>query len=96
LILYGEDSTKPQPSHRRAEAKLKSRVVSDMEASATLVGQVGFVSLAIPAGKPGEVILPVRGGTEAFAAWSDEPISKHTRVVVVEDRSGRSVTVSPL
>lgn len=41
-------------------------------------------------------MLQVRGGTEAFAAWSDEPIPKHTRVVVIEDRSGRSVTVAPV
>jgi hypothetical protein len=57
---------------------------------------VGYVSLAIPADGPGEVMLPVRGGTEAFAAWSDEPVAKHTRVVVIEDRSGRSVTVTPV
>jgi len=70
--------------------------VSDTDASASLIGQVGYVSLAIPAGGPGEVMLPVRGGTEAFAAWSDEPIPKHTRVAVVESRSGRSVTVTPV
>jgi hypothetical protein len=57
---------------------------------------VGYVSLPIPAGGPGEVMLSVRGGTEAFAAWAEEPIAKHTRVVVVEDRSGRSVTVTPM
>ena len=66
------------------------------EGSTSLVGVVGYVTVPIPAGKPGEVMLGVRGGTEAFAAWSDEPIAKHTRVVVVEDRSGRSVTVTPL
>ncbi len=70
--------------------------MSDAEGSSTLIGQVGFVSLAIPVGGPGEVMLPVRGGTEAFAAWSDEPIPKHARVVVVENRSGRSVTVAPV
>ena len=60
------------------------------------MGQVGYVSLAIPVDGPGEVMLSVRGGTEAFAAWADEPIAKHTRVVVIEDRSGRSVTVTPV
>jgi membrane-bound ClpP family serine protease len=64
--------------------------------STSLIGEVGYVTVPIPAGKPGEVMLGVRGGTEAFAAWSDEPIAKHSRVVVVEDRSGRSVTVTPL
>jgi hypothetical protein len=61
-----------------------------------MVGEVGYVSIPIPAGGFGEVILPVRGGTEAFAAWSDAPIAKHTRVVVIDDRSGRSVTVTPV
>jgi membrane-bound ClpP family serine protease len=62
----------------------------------SLVGQVGYVSIPIPEDGPGEVMLSVRGGTEAFAAWSEEPIAKHKRVVVVEDRSGRSVTVTPM
>jgi hypothetical protein len=61
-----------------------------------MVGEVGYVSIPIPAGGLGEVMLPVRGGTEAFAAWSDAPIAKHTRVVVIDDRSGRSVTVTPV
>lgn len=78
------------------DTAIDSIEVNDTDAGATLIGQVGFVSLAIPVGKPGEVMLSVRGGTEAFAAWSDEAISKHTRVVVVEDRSGRSVTVTPV
>ena len=65
------------------------------DAGASLIGQVGYVSLPIPAGGLGEVMLSVRGGTEAFAAWSDTPIAKHARVVVIEDRSGRSVTVAP-
>jgi hypothetical protein len=40
------------------------------------------------------VLLPVRGGSEAFAAWSDEPIPRHSRVVVVEAISARSVFVT--
>jgi len=63
---------------------------------AGLVGQVGYVTVPIPAGGPGEVMVSVRGGTEAFAAFADEAIAKHTRVVVIEDRSGRSVTVTPM
>jgi hypothetical protein len=62
----------------------------------SLIGEVGYVSVPIPAGKPGEVMLAVRGGTEAFAAWCDEPVAKHARVVVVDERSARSVTVTPL
>ncbi|MEP7023859.1 MAG: hypothetical protein ABJB47_08630 [Actinomycetota bacterium] len=42
------------------------------------------------------MLLPVRGGTEAFAAWSDEPIRRHSLVVVVECMSARSVVVARL
>jgi hypothetical protein len=41
------------------------------------------------------VLLPVRGGSEAFAAWSDEPIPRHSRVIVVDALSARSVLVTP-
>lgn len=64
-------------------------------AQESLIGKVGRVTVSVPAGGPGEVLLPVRGGTEAFAALSDEPIARHTRVVVVEALSGRSVFVTP-
>jgi membrane-bound ClpP family serine protease len=61
----------------------------------SLIGKVGRVTVSIPPGGPGEVLLPVRGGTEAFAAWSDEPIARHSRVVVVDSLSARSVLVTP-
>jgi hypothetical protein len=61
-----------------------------------LIGVVGHLTVPIPAHGPGEVVLPIRGGTECFAAWADEPIAKYTRVVVVEERSTRSVTVTPM
>ena len=60
-----------------------------------LVGTIGYVTLPITPDGAGEVMLPVRGGTEAFAAFADEPIPKHARIVVVECRSARSVTVTP-
>jgi len=62
----------------------------------TLLGKIGRVTVSIPANGPGEVLLPVRGGTEAFAAWSDEPIMRHRRVVVVDSISARSVFVTPV
>jgi hypothetical protein len=61
-----------------------------------LLGSVGRVTVSIPHGGLGEVLLPVRGGSEAFAATSDEPIPRHSRVVVVECVSARSVVVAPL
>jgi len=61
-----------------------------------LVGTVGQVTLAIAPSRPGEVVLPVRGGTEAFTAISDEAIAKYSRVVVVECLTGRTVSVTTL
>jgi len=60
-----------------------------------LVGKIGQVTLAITPSRPGEVMLPVRGGTEVFTACSDVAIGKHARVVVVEWVTGRTVTVAP-
>lgn len=65
------------------------------ELNQDLIGTVGHVTVPVSPGRPGEVVLPVRGGTEAFTAFADEPIAKHQRVVVVECRTGRSVTVTP-
>jgi hypothetical protein len=65
------------------------------DAEESLLGKVGRVTVSIPVNGPGEVLLPVRGGTEAFAAWCDEPVPKHRRVVVVECISARSVLVTP-
>lgn len=61
-----------------------------------LLGSVGRVTVSIPTGGLGEVLLPVRGGSEAFAASSDEPIPRHSRVVVVECVTARTVVVTPL
>jgi len=61
-----------------------------------LAGTVGKVTVPINARRPGEVVLPVRGGTEAYTACSDEPIAKNTRVVVVECLSARTVSVTPV
>jgi hypothetical protein len=61
----------------------------------SLLGAIGRVTVSIPPAGPGEVLLPVRGGTETFAAWSDEPIARHTRIVVVDTISARSVLVMP-
>jgi hypothetical protein len=76
-------------SHQTASAS------SSPDGGQRLVGTVGRVTVSIPADGPGEVLLAVRGGTEAFAAWSDEPIPRHRRVVVVDTLSARSVFVTP-
>lgn len=60
-----------------------------------VVGSVGTLTVSIPAGGPGEVMIPIRGGSEAYAAWSDEPLRRHTRVLVVAQTGPRSVVVTP-
>ncbi len=60
-----------------------------------LIGQVGQVTMRIAgAGRPGEVQLPVRGGSESFIAYGDEPIEQGTQVMVVSARPGRVVQVA--
>jgi hypothetical protein len=60
-----------------------------------LVGTVGMITVPISSSRTGEVVLPVRGGTEAFEACSDEPLSKNAKVVVVECLTARTVRVAP-
>ncbi|KIF73314.1 hypothetical protein QR77_03655 [Streptomyces sp. 150FB] len=59
------------------------------------VGAIGRVTVPIPPDGPGEVLVAVRGGSEAYAAWSDQPIGRHIRVIVTESISARSVIVEP-
>ncbi len=61
----------------------------------SVIGEIGKVSVSIPAGGPGEVMLRVRGGMEAFAAWADQVVPRHTQVLVIDQLSGRSVLVTP-
>ena len=75
---------------------MRKPVNVSMDAEESLLGKVGRITVSIPANGPGEVLLAVRGGSEAFAAWSDEPIPRHCRVVVVESLSARSVFVTPV
>jgi hypothetical protein len=44
---------------------------------------------------PGEALLKVRGGTEAFIAWSEQPLPRGTRVLAVTARGPRTVDVVP-
>jgi hypothetical protein len=60
-----------------------------------LIGCVGVLLVATrgTAG-PGEVLVKVRGGSEAFIAWSPEPLPKGATVLVIESRGHRAVDVS--
>jgi hypothetical protein len=65
-----------------------------------LVGKTGRVTSSgeVRPGRIGEVILDIRGGTEAFCAHpsdGEEVISPHSRIVVVE-ADNRTVYVTRL
>jgi hypothetical protein len=58
------------------------------------IGSVGVLTVGTrgEAG-PGEVLIKIRGGTETFLAWSEEPLPKGATVLIVDARSGRTVDV---
>jgi hypothetical protein len=67
-----------------------------MVANVSAIGCIGTIIIATrgTAG-PGEVLVKIRGGSEAFIAWSPEPLAQGTTVLVIEDRGERAVDVSP-
>ncbi len=66
-----------------------------MVADVSPIGCIGVVTVATrgQAG-PGEVLVKIRGGSEAFIAWSPEPLQKGTSVLVIDERGSRTVEVS--
>jgi hypothetical protein len=42
---------------------------------------------------PGEVLVRVRGGSEALIAWSPEPLDPGVPVLVIDSRGARQVDV---
>jgi hypothetical protein len=57
-------------------------------------GKVGYVTVSIPGpGRPGEVRLSIRGGSESFIAYAERAIERGTTVLVVGDRGARSIDV---
>jgi hypothetical protein len=64
-------------------------------ANSSAIGCIGRIIVATrgEAG-PGEVLVQIRGGSEAFIAWSPEPLPKGTTVLVIDERGNRAVDVS--
>ena len=58
------------------------------------IGSVGVLTVATrgDAG-PGEVLIKIRGGSEAFLAWSEKPLPRGATVLVIESRGARAVDV---
>jgi hypothetical protein len=64
-----------------------------------VIGKVGRVTGKIAPGHIGEVMVPIRGGSEAFHAYatdSNDTIPPGTRVVVIEYFPPRTVVVSAM
>jgi hypothetical protein len=64
-----------------------------------MVGKIGRVTGKIAPGVIGEVMVPVRGGTEAFHAYATEgedEILTGSRIVVVEYFPPRTVIVTKM
>jgi hypothetical protein len=60
-----------------------------------VIGEQGFVTTRIPGGDaPGEVQIPLRGGSESFIAYATEHIGQGQRVLVIGRRPGRAVDVT--
>ena len=58
------------------------------------VGSVGVLIVATRGGDgPGEVLIKIRGGSEAFLAWSEKPLPRGATVLVIESRGARAVDV---
>ena len=58
------------------------------------IGTVGVLTVATrgEAG-PGEVLIKIRGGSEAFLAWSEKPLPRGATVLVIDSRGARTVDV---
>ncbi|HEV2375631.1 MAG TPA: hypothetical protein VGS19_26140 [Streptosporangiaceae bacterium] len=66
-----------------------------MDGSSSLIGSIGILTVPTRGAQgPGEVVIRIRGGSEAFIAWSAESLPKGASVVVVNDRGTRAVDVS--
>jgi hypothetical protein len=61
----------------------------------SLIGSIGVLVIGTRGAQgPGEVLLKIRGGSEAYLAWSAEPIPRGATVLVINNRGTRAVDVS--
>lgn len=66
-----------------------------MARETSLIGSIGVLTVATRgAAGPGEVLVKIRGGSEAYIAWSLTPLPKGSSVLVIESRGSRTVDVS--
>ena len=66
-----------------------------MPREVSVIGSIGVLLIGTRGlNGPGEVLIKIRGGSEAYIAWSPAPIPKGATVLVIESRGARSVDVS--
>ncbi|GAB3882116.1 hypothetical protein GCM10029964_039320 [Kibdelosporangium lantanae] len=67
-----------------------------MSADLSPLGCIGVLSVGTRGEDgPGEVTVRIRGGTETFLAYSDDPLPKGSTVLVIECGKARTVRVEP-
>jgi hypothetical protein len=67
------------------------------ESDQELVGKIGHVTGEITPGSMGDVMVPIRGGSESYYAYSSDPaetIPKGARVLVLDQQAPRTIIVS--
>ncbi|MEV7342059.1 hypothetical protein [Streptomyces sp. NPDC093544] len=65
-----------------------------MEQDEAVIGCTGELLIGTRgAAGPGEILVRVRGGSETFFAWSQEPLPTGSTVLVIESRGRREVEV---
>lgn len=63
-------------------------------ADEAVVGKVATVTHRIRPGRPGEVVVRIRGGTETYTAYADEELPVGSEVVVTSHLSARTLEVT--
>lgn len=59
-----------------------------------VVGKLATVTHRIAPGRVGEVVVHIRGGTEVYMAVADEEFQPNEEVLVVGQKSARTVEVA--
>lgn len=66
-----------------------------MASDESVIGKLGTVTHPIQPDRPGEIVVHIRGGTEVYMAVSDTDVDKGGEVLVIGQRSARTVEVTP-
>ena len=65
-----------------------------MTADSSEIGSVGVLTIGTRGDRgPGEVRIKIRGGSETFIAWSEDPLPKGATVLVIDSRGCRTLDV---